>query len=246
MGVKELTSQLNELNSEIYRIYEANYPDRIEDSAPITDGVYDAEKYLESRIKILWLLKEPYCEGDGTGCGWDLCDIAIKKGFFPINARKSPTFANMAYTSYGILRNIPYEDMPWINENDYEVNKALLEVAHINISKMPAWTRSNFTSISGHFAIWKDIIFKQIQVLDPELIICGNTFLIIKYALSSIGDLKQFEVPSMEWLPSYQHGSRLYIDAYHPAQTQTTREEYVDSIKAIVDQWMLYKKSANI
>jgi hypothetical protein len=246
MGENELTSRIDELNSEIYRVYETYYPDRIAAAAPITDGVYDAKKYLESRIRILWLLKEPYCKGDGTGGGWDLSTQAkIEKWFFPIDAFSNPTYATMAYASYGILRDVSYERMPWINENDFAINKALLEVAHINISKMPARTRSNPNEISDHYPIWKDIIFSQIRVIKPEVIICGNTFSIIKNTLCSISAFKQFEVPAIKWFCSYEHDSQLVIDAYHPAQTQITREIYVDSLKEIVNQWMLSKTNTN-
>lgn len=242
MDIDKLTEQINELNGEIYSIYEAKYPAHIANAAPITDGVYDAEKYLKSRIKILWLLKEPYCGGDGTGGGWDLPEQALKeKWFFPINAFRNPTFANMAYTSYGILRNMPYGKMPWINEDDFEVNKAMLEVAHININKMPAWTRSNIKTVSNQYPIWRDIIFKQIQVINPKVIICGNTFSIIKDTLSSINTLIKFEVTSVKWAFGYEYDSRLVIDAYHPAQTQIEREVYVDSIKELVNQWVQYK-----
>ncbi len=246
MAISELTKQINELNDEVYRVYETKYPNRIDNAAPITDGVYDAKKYSESRIKLLWLLKEPYCEGDGTGGGWDLPEQAnINKWFFPINAFRNPTYANMAYTSYGILQNMSYSEMPWINNNDFEVNKALLEIAHVNISKMPAWTRSSISAVSNHFLIWKDIILRQIQVINPEVVICGNTFSIIKDTLSSMSELKKLEGPSEKWLSGYAYSSRLIIDAYHPAQTQIAREDYVDSIKELVNRWMLHKVGTN-
>ncbi len=243
MEEKELTLRLNAINSEVYGVYEANYQARMLDAEPITDGVYNAKEYLESNIKLLWLLKEPYCEGDGTGGGWDLVEEAnSKKWFFPINAFKRPTWANMAYVSYSIIEDMSYCDVPWINEDDYAVNKALLKVAHININKMPAGTRSNTNEVTNQYSIWKDIIFKQIQAINPEVIICGNTFSIIGKDLPG-RELNRIEVSPGKWFISYEHDSQLIIDAYHPAQTIIQREVYVDSIKTLVDQWALLRNN---
>jgi len=60
-----------------------------------------------------------------------------------------------------------------------------------------------------------------------------------------MGELKKLEGLSEEWLSSYEYGSRLIIDAYHPAQTQIAREDYVDSIKELIDQWTLHKGGPN-
>lgn len=235
MDEKELTKRLNDLKSEIYEVYQASYPDRKEDAAPITDGVYNVKEYLNSKPKILWLLKEPYCEGDGTGGDWDLAEEAEKhKWFFPLI--KNPTYSTMAYTSHSLLENLKYDDEPWLNEKDDVVNKSLIKVAHININKMPGWTRSTWSGVANQYRVWKAIIFKQIEAINPEIIICGNTFSILQDDLS-VDELNRVEVkPGISFI-SYAYGSKLIIDAYHPAQSQITRETYVDSIKTLYDQW---------
>ncbi len=241
MDEKELIKQLHDLKSEMYEVYEANYPDRKEEAAPITDGVYNVKEYLNSNVKILWLLKEPYCEGDGTGGGWNLAEEAEKHSwFFPLV--KNPTFITMAYTSYCLLENKFYDEpgVPWLNENNDAVNKAMLKIAHININKMPGWTRSTWSGVANQYPVWKAIIFKQIEAINPEIIICGNTFSILQDDLS-VDELNRVEVkPEISFI-SYAYGSKLIIDAYHPAQTQITRETYVDSIKTLVDRWKASK-----
>ena len=48
---------------------------------PIPDGIYDAEKYLSTTPRILWILKEPYDdfteEGKPYGGGWSLYEPQI-------------------------------------------------------------------------------------------------------------------------------------------------------------------------
>ena len=75
MTVEELQSKQEQLRAEMYSNAEklglstANLK-------PIPDGVLDAEKYLTSRRKIMWVLKEPYDdideEGNPQGGDWYL------------------------------------------------------------------------------------------------------------------------------------------------------------------------------
>ena len=66
MTVEELQSKQEQLRAEMYLNAEklglstANLK-------PIPDGVLDAEKYLTSSRKIMWVLKEPYDDIDEEG-----------------------------------------------------------------------------------------------------------------------------------------------------------------------------------
>ena len=66
MTVEELQSKQEQLRAEMYSNAEklglstANLK-------PIPDGVLDAEKYLTSSQKIMWVLKEPYDDIDEEG-----------------------------------------------------------------------------------------------------------------------------------------------------------------------------------
>ena len=70
---------------------------------PIPDGIYDAEKYLSTTPRILWILKEPYDdfteEGKPYGGGWPLY-----AAYDNYDAWKNPTWQPMIYISYGIIK----------------------------------------------------------------------------------------------------------------------------------------------
>lgn len=58
MTIQQLTDKCEELDQLINSTIKSD----IEDTFPILDGVFDPEKYLASKYKILWILKEPYDE----------------------------------------------------------------------------------------------------------------------------------------------------------------------------------------
>jgi hypothetical protein len=64
---KEIAEKINAITSGVEGLF------------PIVDGIIDAEKYLEAKYKILWMLKEPHDEwvtmkktGQKRNGGWDL------------------------------------------------------------------------------------------------------------------------------------------------------------------------------
>lgn len=77
---------------------------------PIFDGIVSEKDYLNSEIKILWILKDPNSSGeDGS---WDMrghikdklkTTTGILKG-------SSPTFKKIIYVTNGILNNLSWDD----------------------------------------------------------------------------------------------------------------------------------------
>ena len=185
---------------------------------PITDGIYvtkeGAEFYSNSHSKIMWILKEPWEDGEKVG-DWDLLRCMNE----PDNIKKvsgNRTWNFMAKTMYGIVTGTYYDDMPSTNE---EIIKSLKEIVYINISKLPGKMRSNDSEIRKAYSDWKDIIFEQIDTYSPDVIIFGGTF---KYFKVDIGILKEVdrtidETTKIE-TPLYKNEKGLYlIDTYHPA-----------------------------
>lgn len=193
---------------------------------PIYDGVYckDAKKYLNSKIRIMWVLKEPYDDenddGEPCGGGWNYFDC-----FEP---SKSPwkirTWKNMIYTTYGILNNLKYEDMETIEDNP-EMADVLLEIACINLSKMPGHTTTDSSLLPTYYETWKDILKQQMDLYSPQVIIFANTFDYFKEDLFK-GEILE---PVDSITQVYKKDGVRYIDAYHP-QCRIKRGTYVNSI----------------
>jgi hypothetical protein len=80
---------------------------------------------------------------------------------------------------------------------------------------------------------YKDILKSQIEILNPDILICANTMQLYK----ELFDLTSEKINTKESITYYTKNEKLYIDAYHPAQTQVYRETYVDDIITAAKEW---------
>lgn len=134
---------------------------------PITDGLYLAEEYLASTPRVMWILKEPWEEGEKEG-NWDLLACMNEDDA----ACKNRTWQVMAQTMCGIREDKEWATLP---STEYAM-KYLKGIAYININKMPANKTSNNADIKEAYNIWKELLLDQISTYAPDVIIFGGTF----------------------------------------------------------------------
>lgn len=236
---KHLKAIQTDIHKRIFEIAKLNNLST-DDIEPVPDGIYDIEKYLCSSPKIMWILKEPYDDtdknGNPCGGGWFLNDA-----FDNDDAWKNPTWQPIIYIQHGIKYKCHWNDMDWIRNDKLMVDR-LKEIAYINVSKMPALTQSDDNQVQGNFeSYWKDIIIMQIQEYQPEVIICGNTYWMIKDIFNSIfvSEHKIVE-ENIHILNIIKTSKFTILDVYHPNQKvkNLTRELYVNTIidKALESQ----------
>jgi hypothetical protein len=199
----------------------------------ISDGVMQPDEYFSKEIRLAWVLKEAYDEEDGTGGEWSYFDLYDKVGF---DLSKHKTFKPIIQTSYSIHNGfIKYEN---IGEIDFEMKQIIKSVAIINTQKLPAKNHSTTNDRDLHQSINKyyDLLEAQLELINPNVIIFGNTFKYYK-------DLLKIEdseiVKGNVWHVSKE--GKLYISAYHPVQTQTSKKDYVNDIVSVVEKWKLNK-----
>lgn len=226
MTQTEILERLAAIDAEFYGRYDN----------PVTDGIVDAELYFDSYPKIMWILKEANDNNEESG-SWDM-KSAIKSLKTPHGVRKgwAATFHKIIYTMYGILNDESYEDMQFIQHNP-EMIDALNHIAFINIKKTPGAASANGNLLTHFYAKDKDLILEQINLSNPDVIICAGTFDYIKAdlnELSALGDKTEMGI-----IHHYTTSTRLVIDAYHPnARSKgVTNENYSDSIIEVVKSW---------
>ena len=208
------------------------------DASPISDGIINIDKYLNAKIKILWILKEAYIQEnyDDFG-GWSLTKAFDKKQSWE-DTDKSNRMANIIHTSYGILNNFTrWNDMDDAKDNP-TIFEALKQIAIINLKKIPGGTSSNDTEINKHFIKDKELIYEQINAFNPQIIIGGNTLTHL-FADMNI-DSKEFQFYGERKVRYYVNENRLYIDAYHPAYRGSS-QTYCDDIIGITEQFIISK-----
>lgn len=236
MSIEELKKGQQLINEKIEQFaQEKGLSD--ENIAPIYDGIADIEKYLSCGKKIMWVLKEPYddCEnGKPTGGGWSIVDACFsgqgENGKSPKDdAWSNPTWQPIIYSMYGYFNDLPWESMDWICY-DKSMANILQQIAYINVSKMPNQTQSSVDQIQEFYNIWKPILFEQIDLFNPDVVIFGFTF---QYFMKDLGISENDLVAKSSVsgvLDPYKKDGKLWLDVYHPNQRRITREKYVNSI----------------
>lgn len=191
---------------------------------PIPDGVADVEAYLKTSPRVMWILKEPYNEfEDGypkNESPWTMMD-----GILDYQGKALPrTNQKMIYTMEAIRNSLPYDDMDWY----WNLQDNLKSIAWVNLSKMPAYTTS--PDIANRIGEWDDIVMRQIELLDPQVIIFGNTFQYVqdKPIFSNRQQISDELFDGL--LDVYKSNGRILINAYHPSCPGIKNSDYVESI----------------
>lgn len=175
----------------------------------ITDGVVDPEKWFEKYDRILFVLKEAYSK-EPNAKDWDLINDHLLTDE-PLG--KSPTWRNISLWTKGLLcPEADYE--PKDVELECFGNKYLHSIAAINIKKYNGKSKSNDSEIAEYAIKEKEYIKKEIELCDPNLIICCGT----ANSLCNVIDF-DYEHKNDQWFyRSTINGHEvIVIDFYHPA-----------------------------
>ena len=151
---------------------------------PIYDGVVDVETYLATKPRIMWILKEPYADFDNKrnpiGGGWMMFRDVREGDTLAKSLNRNTALRNVAYASYALQSGTAsYALLPWITDFPTGYERAVKSVAYANIGKMPGHKTTPADHLKKICAVWKDILFWQIDLYDPEvIIICGTDTLV--------------------------------------------------------------------
>lgn len=204
----------------------------------ISDGVMKPEIYFSKPIRLAWMLKEPYDNPDGSGGGWSYFDMFPEGKDLYVNtfrAGHKTTWHPMIYISYSIHNNFPkWEQMDYIRDN-HSMCDVVRHVAFINSQKLPSkgQTQTNFDDLWESIAKHADLLKRQIDLLNPNVFIFGNTIGLYQKIFGF--DLSELQTHgSCRFI---EHEGKLYISAYHPSQRSVTRDKYVNDIISVVENW---------
>jgi len=237
MTIQDLTAKSKELDT----LINSTITSTQEDTFPILDGIVDPERFLSAKYKILWILKEPYDDFDDEGVpfggGWDLKEVLKSKNSIQEYEGGKPTFKPMLYTSWGILNNFClWNDMGNV-EKDISMMEALKSIAYINVKKIPGHKSSYYKVIQDAYDQHKNILLKQIEYINPDIIIGGSTLGLFLNDLQ----LSRNETVRHRGINYFIKNGKIFIEAYHPAQrtssTGVTQEQYCDDIITAVQVW---------
>lgn len=215
------------------------------------DGPIEIEKWyngnLRSRpsdLRILFLLKEAY--GSDT-LGVDLSELRrFEKSLLDMDSDEGrPTYAPM----------VDIVNMLVLNQNYEQVHQQVKSVgaytifkecsAIVEVKKEYGESKSYNSDIKNHARKNKELIKKQIEVYNPNVVIlCGNNiyegiFVTHDNGHMVFGDLANDNAnlrvhPQFKY---YYNDRRIYINTYHPS-ARVNKSDYCTEIVEVVRQWM--------
>ena len=204
---------------------------------PISDGIVNADNYLSAKYKILWILKESNDLDDNhEGGGWSLTNAINGLNRWEEQPRTGRiTFQRIIYSTFGLLNDfVLWKDMPHIR--DKEVFDCIKKLAYINIKKIPGFATSNPKEIEQAYLTNKDLLIRQIDLYDPDIIIAGNT---LQYFFTDLPI--PFENKKSNGKTAYYPSqNRLYIHSYHPSVrgNMINEEDYCNDIIRAGKDWV--------
>lgn len=214
------------------------------------DGIINMSEYIHSKPKILWILKEPNWGEEFLNLEEDKLNLTykeVKELYKKAKQRKDDyypniperyndwkkTFKNICYVTYGIHNKIfDWNNLPNIDSNAkidgcYCIN----QTAIINVKKTPGSSKANHSQILKNYKSHKDLLIKQISIINPDIIINGSRVDELFIDISG-NNFKNYDDYGF---PFSKKGKQLIIHSYHPQQRQIYENDYVNNILRIVN-----------
>lgn len=135
----------------------------------VYDGIVDSETYEKTQPKILVLLKE--ANHKNAQESWHLTTF-LSKG--ARNQTNNPTWDNVARFVERVLatdENINWEDLKGDNQNRRK--EYLKKICAINVKKVPGGSSADENEIKNVTKRDAELLREQIDLCNPNLIICG-------------------------------------------------------------------------
>jgi len=183
----------------------------------VRDGIIDYKKWLQSK-KILVLLKEAYSAKDEV-VSWNLPDLIDNKEFV-LNMPHFQMLSYWLYVIYSASNKIPLKKLtPEILDKGYEY---LLSSAIVNIKKSAGVSTSDKKDLIAWAEKDRDFLNKQIELINPEIILCGNTCDILLKKIFQERNYKDVYVSHY----CFEYRDITIIDFWHPARKKGREFEF--------------------
>lgn len=181
----------------------------------ISDGVVCPETWISEKRKILFILKEAYCD---KASEFDLATELNNHGPW------GSAWNRCVEWTYGIMaasKDCPMPPYRSVDQN--EANTYLKRVAVLNLKKSDGNNSSNMSEVEQYASFDEREIAEEIKIIDPDIVICGSVFYLLRdkvFDESLMGEgafAGQWNDNWYYWTKSLTGRPTLIIDFYHPA-----------------------------
>lgn len=209
------------------------------DKVFVKDGIVDDVVWKSQDKKILYILKEAY----GSAEDWDLTERVLKKD----SILSHPTWRSVVEWTYGIWKTSAEEIASYAPKEIHEIKDDLIrKIAVINLKKSDGKSCSDNLQIKQYAENDIELIKKQIELISPNIIVCGSTLSALNEALKAKGHKPVYSNDSKcdNWFyytDAFTGSETLVIDYYHPSIRWAALVNYY-AITSIYQQALIYKK----
>lgn len=195
------------------------------------DGIIDYDAWSKSKPKILFLLKENWADEENWEPSWGISSYA---NLFS---------KNIALWS-NLIKELYYHPEKVLNNDSILIPKKISDLAIMEIKKVNEGKPSSSDHEIQNYAIRdRDFIIEQIELINPDVILCGKTGEI--YGDDIYGDepwdeLINIKGKSFGSVSCYKHRNRLIIDFYHPSYWAGSSELF-DSLNRMIIEGKVFQ-----
>jgi hypothetical protein len=174
----------------------------------ITDGIVNLEHWNDAdNKKILFILKEAY----GGEKDWSLTELLKTK------APWGSIWKRVVEWTYGITNTTLNEVARYTPDNiDCSQNNTWLNrIAILNVKKSDGKPNSDMEEIKAYSVFDKKEILKQIEIINPSIIVCGGNGDIVDALFDN--SIKRVKCDNWYYITELFGEKRIILDYYHPA-----------------------------
>ena len=204
---------------------------------PVYDGVVNIKEYCGQPLKVMWILKEPYEDGQETSAGWMQFEKIDSQ-----TVSKLPSLRKITYISALLLKypELNYGFLPTIDE----YSNVLQSIAFINTGKFLAKKRTSSSRLRQCYENWEEILHRQIKLYDADVLFFGGTFDVYRKFFENIVCNQNMRVSSDIKANLYEvefnSKKHLLLDVWHPGYC-CKEQNYVDTLVSITREWQIKK-----
>ncbi len=189
------------------------------------DGIVNDIVWSQQRVKICFFLKEAYQEDEHI---WDLAKWLRKENGKDGAVKKM--WNTVAEFTYGLLNttktSIPsYTEAKVLTKSDK--SNLLQKIAVVNVKKSAGKSESEWADLIGYAQNDADLLRKEIDLIAPDIIVCGNNSSLLRIVYGASVDSKNNvlhdgEMNEHTYTLMNKNGyvwfdDKLIIDFWHPA-----------------------------
>ena len=220
INIAQYKSEIDSLMSSWRKLYDSN-------SHFVTDGVVNPENWFKQDIRPMFLLKEAYSD-PGDDPIWNLSTDYLRKC-----SHNQSLWRTVSQFTEGLFKTnkdkiFPYNEIDFSDEHQVEMfNK----IAVVNIKKANGERASNLSEINTIATNQAELLYKEIKMCDPTIIVCGYTFTALANIVKQIENSNTDKVQNNFCSKNYERGKKgewyyfmklnghdvLVFDYYHPS-----------------------------